>query len=104
MPTKRAWTDAEDALVLRLEGEGATVAVIAAAIGVGVSSARTRTRTLGITRFDHRRIPPIPRNQASGAEPEREPGQHREPLPAGHPVTWGTITARTCLAGAAYPL
>lgn len=26
----------------------------------------------------------------------------RDPLPPGHPETWGAITAGTCLAGAAY--
>ena len=34
-----------------------------------------------------------------GLEDEAE----RDALPAGHPVTWGAITAPTCMAGAAYP-
>lgn len=29
---------------------------------------------------------------------------YREPLPAGHPVTWGAITVGTELAGSDYPL
>ncbi len=32
------------------------------------------------------------------------PDGNRDPLPAGHPITWALITAGTCLDGSPYGL
>lgn len=37
-------------------------------------------------------------------EAEPEQAAEREPLPAGHPVSWGALIAGTLLAGTPYPL
>jgi hypothetical protein len=38
------------------------------------------------------------------AEEPGEPGRSADPLPAGHPITWGAITDGTVLHGVPYPL
>lgn len=91
MPTHTAWTPAQDARLRRLRIEGATWDTIAAEFA--------RTRWMVIERgrrIGTRRPPP------GFVPPPDDPC--REPLPAGHPRSWGAITAGTLLEGEAYPL
>lgn len=91
MPTKSAWTPAQDARLRRLRIEGATWDAIAAEFG--------RTRWMVIERgrrIGTRRPPP------DFVPPPEDP--HREPLPAGHARSWGAINAGTVLEGETYPL
>lgn len=89
MPIKLRWTDAADTHIRRLRAEGASWDAIAAAIGTSRWSAIERGRRIG-ARAPIRVAPPPP-----------DPG--REPLAAGHPITWGAITDGTLLEATLYP-
>lgn len=90
MPARLDWSAAADATILALRAGGASWDAIAARLGVSRWSASERGRLLGAVAPP----PPVP-------DPERDP--EREPLPPGHPLAWGAITAGTSLAGLAYP-
>jgi hypothetical protein len=91
MPRRLVWTNAQDGQIRRLRVEGASWDAIAAA--------------LGFTRWTV-----IERGHRIGAEsPPREfvqppEDRAREPLPAGHPRSWGVITAGTVLENVPYGL
>jgi hypothetical protein len=91
MPNKLAWTDAQDTQLRRLRAEGASWDNIAAALGVTRWAVIERGRRIGA-----RRPPPdfVPTAEDLG----------REPLPPGHPNSWGRIILGTVLDGMPYPL
>ena len=91
MPKKLPWTDAQDAQLRRLRAEGANWDSIAAFFGVTRWAAIERGRRVGA------RLPP-----AGFIPPPEDPG--RDPLPPGHPHSWGAITVGTVLEGVTYPL
>ena len=91
MPKKLVWTDAQDTQLRRLRAEGATWDAVAAFFGVTRGAAIERGRRIGA------RLPP-----ADFVPPPEDPG--RDPLPAGHPRSWGAITQGTVLEGEPYPL
>ncbi|MBW4090062.1 MAG: AsnC family protein [Proteobacteria bacterium] len=91
MPKKLPWTDAQDTRLRRLRAEGAHWDAIAALFGV--------TRWAAIERG--RRIGAFPR-PAGFVPPPEDP--ERDPLPPGHPHSWGAITAGTVLEDVPYPL
>lgn len=94
MPPKLLWTESRDARIRRLRHEGATWDAIATSLGVSRNAALERGRHIGA------QLPPPP----PPPEPDIEPlDSGREPLPPGHPVTWGAITAGTSLASQPYP-
>lgn len=90
MPPKITWTEAKDAQLRRLRAEGATWNAIAAVLGVSRFTAVERGRRIGAPR-----PAPLPRPVAE------DPA--REPLPAGHPRSWGVLIADTVLEGTPYP-
>lgn len=83
------WTDAKDHKIKRMRSEGATWDAIAEAVGVARYTAATRGEKIGAQLPPPDFTPPI--------DPDREP------LPAGHPETWGAMIAGSCIDGAAYP-
>jgi hypothetical protein len=91
MPAKIIWTHAQDNQLHRLRAEGATWDMIAATLGKTQRVTIERGRRIGA-----RRPPP------DFVPPPEDPA--REPLPAGHPRSWGAITAGTVLEGTPYPL
>ncbi len=91
MPKKLSWTDAQDTQLRRLRAEGVSWDGIAALFGLTRWAVIERGR-----RIDARRPP------ADFAPPPEDPG--REPLPAGHPSSWGAITRGTVLENLSYPL
>lgn len=97
MPTKRPWTQAQDETIRRTRRDGATWDAIATALGTSRNAVIERGRRIGA-----RRAPPPPADPAADAQAAlRDPA--REPMPPGHPVAWGAITAGTSLDGHAYP-
>ena len=88
MPTKRAWTDAENTRVRQMRAERASWDVIAATFGVANTTAREQGTRIGAC------LPP------PDYVPERD--MRRGALPAGHPDTWDLLTAGTVLEGSAY--
>lgn len=94
MPAARKWTPAEEALIVAMASDNKSTADIGLAIGCSPTTARWKAISLGVDRFDHRRqLPPEFRVETPIREPEREP------LPAGHPTSWGAIVAGTCIEG-----
>jgi hypothetical protein len=91
MPIKLLWTAAQDTRIRRLRREGATWDTIAAELGLSRSTIIERGRRIGAR-------PPPPEFIPEPDEP------HRGPLPAGHPRTWGVMTAGSVLADEPYPL
>jgi len=94
MPQKLQWNELTDIQLRRLRAEGATWDAIAAALRLSRSAVIEHGRRIGVRR--------PPRVVVEAAMHDLfDPG--REPLPAGHPVSWGAITAGTLLAGSPYP-
>jgi len=91
MINKHRWTAAEDNQLRRLRAEGATWDAIAAVLHLTRWTVIERGRRIGA-----RRPPP------DFVAPPEDPG--REPLPPGHPRSWGAITADSVLEGTPYPL
>ena len=92
MPAPLVWTEARDTMLRDLRGAGKSWDIIGAALGISRWAANQRGHLLGAQK------PPAP-----ARDPNSAPLSGREPLAAGHPVTWGAITAATLLAGTAYP-
>ncbi len=91
MPVKLIWTNAQDTRIRQMRSQGANWDAIAEELHLGRSTVIERGRRIGAR-------PPPPEFIAPPDDPQREP------LPAGHPRTWGTMTAGTVLAGVPYPL
>jgi len=89
MPLPLVWTDPVDGVLRRLRAEGATWDAIAAALRLSPSTVMARGGRIGA------RPPPT-----RPAAPPPDPG--RDPLPPGDPASWGALTDRTLLAGAAF--
>jgi hypothetical protein len=84
MPRKTVWTAGQDAQIRRLRTEGAPWDVIAFALGLSRWTIIERGRVLGVGR------PPA-------HAPAKMDESDREPLPAGHPNSWGAINRGTAL-------
>ena len=84
MPRKTVWTDGQDAQIRRLRTEGASWEVVALALGLARLAVIERAREIGSER--------APANAVAFLD---ESG--REPLPAGHPDSWGAINRGTSL-------
>ncbi len=91
MPLKRHWTEAQDTQIKRLRAEGASWEVIGTTLGMSRFAVMDRGRIIGAQR------PPL-----EFTPPPEDPG--REPLPPGHPRSWGAITQGSVLEGEPYPL
>lgn len=90
MTPRIVWTEAMDAQIRRLRAEGVSWDVIARVLSVSRYTAIERGRRIGARR-------PPPEHVPAPEDPERDP------LPPGHPRSWGILTERTCLAGEPYP-
>ena len=84
MPRKTVWTLGQDTQIRRLRTEGASWEVIALALGLARWTIIERARAIGAER------PP------ANAGPTLDEAD-REPLPAGHPASWGAINRGTVL-------
>jgi hypothetical protein len=91
LPKKLEWTDAQDLIIRRMRVEGSTWDTISAVLGISRYTTIQRGRRIGAEG------PP-----ADFSPPPEDP--HREPLPPGHPRSWGAITRGTLLEGTPYPL
>jgi hypothetical protein len=91
MPAKFHWTEAQDLQIKRLRAEGATWESIAIVLGVTRWAVIERGRRIG-----------APRPLRELTEPREDPA--RDPLPPGHPRSWGALTAGTVLEDMPYPL
>lgn len=78
---KRSWTPAQDAEILRLRAEGVTWKMIATALGLSRTAVVERGR-----RIYAAQPTPMP-----APAPKHDHARPPDPLPAGHPLTWGLI-------------
>ena len=92
MPAKLDWPDAMDAQLLQLRRERTAWDVIARTMGLSRNTVIERARRIGVAK----------RSKIGVAAPVVE-SDERPARPAGHPATWGAITAGTVLEGAEYP-
>jgi hypothetical protein len=93
------WTQAADQRLIRLRQEGKSFRFMAKAFGLGRTTITERVRRLGLD------IPATPGPQPRAPQPrasQPEADDARAPLAAGHPISWGLITAGTCLEGSPY--
>jgi hypothetical protein len=93
MPQRLQWSESADAYLIQLRAEGATWDAIARALRLSRWAVIGRGGALRARRTPPRLAPPAPRDLLDPA---------REPLPAGHPTSWGLITAGTLLEGSPY--
>lgn len=93
MPVKFEWTQAQDAELRRLRAAKVTWDEAAVRLGIGRNTAIERARRIGIQKRGAVQPPP----------PEVHEPIDRRARPAGHPDSWGAITAGTALEGEPYP-
>ena len=91
MPKRLVWTEAQDSQIRRLRTEGASWDAIAGILGMARWTVIDRGRRIGALR--------APREYGPQSE---DPS--RDPLPPGHPRSWGVLTDGTVLEGTPYPL
>lgn len=90
MPSSiKTWSAPIDSRLRRMRLDGASWDAIAEALAVSPEAASARAERIGARRPLH----DVPMCQ--------DPA--REPLPAGHPYTWGVLTKGTWLEGTRYP-
>lgn len=87
------WTPAADAKIRQMRGDGATLREIARHFGIARCTVSVRVRALG--------LPIIDRAKPTSPRPKYDT---REPLPAGHPISWDLVTRWTSMAGCRYPV
>jgi hypothetical protein len=100
MPRLHAWLVTDNATILRMRLEGASWDAIAAAIGVCRWTAICRGEAIGAPR--ERPTPGIATTLPLQCHDNVDVDIDRDPLPPGHPCSWGALIAGTCLEGAAY--
>ena len=91
------WTDAADAVLIRMRAEGATWDAIGNVMMICRTTVIRRSKVLGVEK-------PLRLIKAEVPVVREFIDVGREPLRAGHPVTWGIITAGTLLDGEIYPV
>ncbi len=95
MPAPLVWNRSRDSLLLRLRADGHSWDRIAAALGISRWAAIMCGRAVGARKPEPE--PPSAPAATAWTDPDREP------LPAGHPVSWGAITRGGLLHGQPYP-
>ncbi len=85
------WTPALDSKLLRLRAEGRGWGDIGVELALGRYTVVERGRRLGARKLPEARVVPVIEDR------------DRPPRGAGHPDSWGLITAGTVLEGLAYP-
>lgn len=88
------WTSQADARLTHLHASGASIRALARAFGLGRQAVSERAMRLGIITKQPlvERKPPLIQNDDAT----------RDPLPAGHFISWGLLIAGTSLEGAPY--
>ena len=91
MPSAIDWTQ-RDGLLLWLRRESAGWDEISRQLGVPVSTCMDRARLIGAVRPERVVV----------VEDANDLSDARQPLPPGHPTTWGLLTRGTLLEGSPY--
>ena len=98
MPGRVSWSPHADARLVKMHLDGLSLRAIALAFRLSRSTIACHARQIGLTVPTR---PPLKR-PLQPAESEQRDDCNREPLPAGHPISWNLITAGTCMEGEAY--
>lgn len=101
-PSKISWPPTADARLARMHFDGLSTRMMALAFGLSRSTIADRAGRLGLAMRTRPATvgPRAAGPDSSGTSAAADPA--RDPLPAGHELTWGLITQGTSLAGAAY--
>lgn len=92
----------DDAL-RQLWAEGLSGAEIGRRLGISKNAVTGRVHRLGLPARPSPLVPAKPVKTSSTAAPYRPALSGTDAIPAGHPMTWGMITAGTVLDGSEYP-
>ncbi len=84
MPQARQWTETADATIRTMRSDGQTWAAIARCLGLSRNTVIERGRRL--CALAPKRVAVL----AAPKTPSEDP--NRQPLPAGHELTWGLLT------------
>lgn len=95
MPEALTWSQPQDLQLRRMRAEGASWDQIATELRLSRWSVIERGRKFGVSKGMNEQV-------ASANEPLL-PNPGREPLPAGHHVSWGALISQTTLHGQSYP-
>jgi hypothetical protein len=87
------WTAQADQRLAKMREQGASLRCMARAFGLSRSVVTARARAIGLE---------IPTKPELLPRPAYELSDNRDPLPAGHPISWGLITQGTSLEGNPY--
>ncbi|MDD2860649.1 MAG: AsnC family protein [Acidiphilium sp.] len=93
MGERRNWTETADNTIRRMRAGGATWAAIGDVLGLSRNTIIERGRRIQAVGG------PVPVRKPVRL-PENDP--NREPLRAGHPISWGILTRGTVLEGVAF--
>jgi hypothetical protein len=96
MPTKIEWTDEKDAVIRRVLAGAGSWDEAAEALGYSRQTVLERAAAAGIRR------PRPAEGEGGAAAPRLHSDRGREPMAAGHGVSWGAITRGTCMEGVSY--
>lgn len=87
MPQARQWTREADRVICEMRGDGATWAAIGRQLGLSRNTVIERGRRLRAA------LPLRPAPMVKNKDTEGLNDPNRPPLRAGHPLTWGLLTA-----------
>ena len=93
MPRERTWATTEDETLRRLRSDGYPWDAIAEQMQI---SRRVICKRAKVIRIERKTNSTGPKPAAALSDP------WRDPLPAGHTVSWGAIVSGTCLDGVEY--
>ncbi len=96
------WTSGADTRLTGLYAEGLSLRGIAKAMCLSRNAVVERATRLGV----HNCVPMAERKVSSVQVTEHLGAENpeRDPLPAGHPISWGLLTAGTSLEGTLYQI
>lgn len=93
-PKSLQWTPVADQRLLKYRQDGESMRSIARAFGLSRTTVTDRARALGLE---------IPAKPRAADKPAVVMTDHqRDPLPPGHPISWGLLIAGTSLEGNPY--
>jgi hypothetical protein len=93
-----AWSAQSDVILTRMRLDGLSLRAMASACGLSRSAVAARAAQLGLT---FPRKPVIAKAKPHATAKSAIDGA-RQPLPAGHPISWALITQGTSLEGVEY--
>ena len=98
VPVRVSWPPCADARLIKMHLDGLSLRAIASAFRLSRCAITRHARQIGLI------VPsrPVAKQSAHNAASEMRDDGNREPLPAGHPISWDLLTLGTCMEGEPY--